>query len=278
MDPKEVLHFHNEIGAGRIKVGAKDFMCIGALPPFDHPHVFVNMGETNEAICPYCATKFVFDPNLDGGCDPPECAYTWERETAFEGPEPRPAPYEARPAPPAPKAPAPPVAYAGCSFLATFTSEEALAAAVRGLAAEGFEVQTFAPAPSERSELGSFLPKVILVGGACGVALGFGMESYANIVGYPLDIGGRPEFSWPSFVPIAFEIGALLAVLSGFFGYLVAASLPRLYDPVDEQRSMRRAMSDAWVIAVRARDRRGCDRARDIVKALEPIDIEEMSS
>jgi len=32
-------HYHNQPGVARILVGAKEFMCIGALPPFDHPDV-----------------------------------------------------------------------------------------------------------------------------------------------------------------------------------------------------------------------------------------------
>jgi uncharacterized Zn-finger protein len=89
MDPREAPHFHNQIGVAEVRVGARDFMCVGALPPFDHPHVFINMGDLNEAVCPYCATRFLFDPSLGGGCEPPECAYTWERETDFSGPRSR---------------------------------------------------------------------------------------------------------------------------------------------------------------------------------------------
>jgi uncharacterized Zn-finger protein len=39
-----VPHFHNEPGVAVIEIGAKTFMCIGALPPQDHPHVFCDMG------------------------------------------------------------------------------------------------------------------------------------------------------------------------------------------------------------------------------------------
>jgi uncharacterized Zn-finger protein len=35
-----IPHFHNEPGVAVIEIGAKKFMCIGALPPQDHPHVF----------------------------------------------------------------------------------------------------------------------------------------------------------------------------------------------------------------------------------------------
>ena len=46
-----VPHFHNEPGVPVIEIGAKEFMCVGATPPFDHPHVFLDMGDDNEIIC-----------------------------------------------------------------------------------------------------------------------------------------------------------------------------------------------------------------------------------
>jgi uncharacterized Zn-finger protein len=59
-----VPHFHNTEGVARIAIGVHEFMCVGALPPFDHPHVFIDMGDEDEAICPYCSTVFRFDPAL----------------------------------------------------------------------------------------------------------------------------------------------------------------------------------------------------------------------
>lgn len=47
-------HFHNTEGLRSIEVGSKEFMCVGALPPFDHPHVFLDMGKDSEIVCPYC--------------------------------------------------------------------------------------------------------------------------------------------------------------------------------------------------------------------------------
>lgn len=71
-------HFHNQPGVAVIRTGAREFMCIGALPPFDHPHIFIDLGGDNEAICSYCSTRFVYDATLKGGCEPKECALTVE--------------------------------------------------------------------------------------------------------------------------------------------------------------------------------------------------------
>ena len=57
-------HFHNDMGLSSIEVGAKEFMCMGAKPPFDHPHVFIDMGAAPETICPYCSTLYKFNATL----------------------------------------------------------------------------------------------------------------------------------------------------------------------------------------------------------------------
>ena len=40
----------------------KKFMCMGALPPQDHPHVFCDMGEDVEYVCPYRSTLYRHNP------------------------------------------------------------------------------------------------------------------------------------------------------------------------------------------------------------------------
>ncbi len=59
-----VPHFHNDGGAPQISIGVKEFMCVGATTPYDHPHVFLDMGDENDKVCPYCSTLFVFDGKL----------------------------------------------------------------------------------------------------------------------------------------------------------------------------------------------------------------------
>ena len=77
MADRIVPHFHNTPGVAVIEIGAKEFMCEGELAPFDHPHVFLDMGDANEIICPYCSTLFVFDARLhEDESDPKGCLVT----------------------------------------------------------------------------------------------------------------------------------------------------------------------------------------------------------
>jgi uncharacterized Zn-finger protein len=69
-------HFHNDLGVPVIKVGVKEYMCVGAMPPFDHPHIFIDMGDSDETFCPYCSTRFVYDASLGAHCQPAECELT----------------------------------------------------------------------------------------------------------------------------------------------------------------------------------------------------------
>lgn len=76
MAEKVVPHFHNQAGVPVIEIGAHEFMCIGAPPPFDHPHIFLDMGEDSEIVCAYCSTLYRYDSGLGAHeANPEECAW-----------------------------------------------------------------------------------------------------------------------------------------------------------------------------------------------------------
>jgi uncharacterized Zn-finger protein len=68
--------FQNEVGVPIVRIGCCEFKCIGDKPPQDHPHIYLNMGDAGEIVCPYCSTLFRFDPSLGAHeANPADCAY-----------------------------------------------------------------------------------------------------------------------------------------------------------------------------------------------------------
>jgi hypothetical protein len=162
--------------------------------------------------------------------------------------------------------------------LAGFESARALGDAVERLAAADVrEIETYTPAPLEEDSSGSPLPLVMFVAGMLGFIGAMMLMTYADVYAYPLNVGGRPRFAWPAFVPIAFEIGVLCAMLAGFFGYFIVCRMPRLYDPIDECDGFREASRDGWFVAVRSDDSGRLAKARAVLGKMRSISIEEFS-
>ncbi len=78
-----IPHFANDPGVEKIAIGVKEFQCMGARPPFDHPHVYLDMGAESQILCPYCSTLYVHDPRLTGDAtEPAGCLVTAETAAA----------------------------------------------------------------------------------------------------------------------------------------------------------------------------------------------------
>jgi uncharacterized Zn-finger protein len=71
-----IPHFQNDAGHPAIEIGVREFMCVGANPPFDHPHVFLDLGSDDEKVCPYCSTLYRYSAKLKATeTVPPGCLY-----------------------------------------------------------------------------------------------------------------------------------------------------------------------------------------------------------
>lgn len=165
------------------------------------------------------------------------------------------------------------------TIIVRFDTEQALENAAARLRAEcATEVVTYTPKAlaEDESGRGSPIPLMIFVAGIVGAAAMFGLETYSDVLNWPVNVGGRPPLSWPAFVPIAFEFGVLCAITTGFFAYVIAGRLTRLWEPVDEADAMRVAMRDGWLLAVRSNDPGEMARARRLLQALPHHGIEEI--
>jgi uncharacterized Zn-finger protein len=75
-----VPHLANDQGAEKIFIGVKELQCMGARPPYDHPHVYLDMGGDTQILCPYCSTLYVYDGRLsDDETDPKGAIVIGER-------------------------------------------------------------------------------------------------------------------------------------------------------------------------------------------------------
>ena len=116
-------------------------------------------------------------------------------------------------------------------------AEDLLSAAQRAYA-EGYrQMDAYTPFPVEglAEAIGfhkTHVPLVCLIGGLIGCSGGFFLQWWPNVIGYPLNIGGKPYNSWPSFIPITFELTVLCAGLATVFGMLALNGLPTPYHPV----------------------------------------------
>ena len=64
MASSPVPHLANDQGVEKIFIGVRELNCMGARPPFDHPHVYLDMGDDGQMLCPYCSTLYIYDPRL----------------------------------------------------------------------------------------------------------------------------------------------------------------------------------------------------------------------
>ena len=147
-------------------------------------------------------------------------------------------------------------------LMAEFEVPETLLAATRRTWDEGYRrVDAFSPMPVEGLAEAlhappTRLPFVVLLGGLAGAGGGYALQYYLSVVAYPLDIGGRPLHSWPSFIIITFELAVLAAALSAVLGMLAMNGLPKPYHPVFNVPGFARASRDRFFLLIEARDPR----------------------
>jgi hypothetical protein len=145
-------------------------------------------------------------------------------------------------------------------FLAEFTTAEELRECVRHARSEGFRnMDAYTPFPVEdlAEELGhhhSPMPAIVLTGGLLGGLTGAVMQWGSSVLLYPMNIGGRPFNSWPSFVVIVFELTILFAGIFGVFGMLAVNGLPKPHHALFNEPHFDRVTQDRFFLCIFADD------------------------
>ncbi len=101
----------------------------------------------------------------------------------------------------------------------------------------------------------TYIGAVTLIAGLTGASLLLLFAWWTNSVNYPLVIGGKPLFSWPSYVPLMFEMSVLFGAVSTVTALLaVWLGLPRNSHPLHETEFMKRISDNRFGLAIEAAD------------------------
>jgi hypothetical protein len=165
-------------------------------------------------------------------------------------------------------------------IIAEFLTPEALVRAVRRAHEKGFrDMETYTPMPvegvEEILERPNWLPLFVLGGGVTGTLTGFALQEYIAVWNYPINVGGRPLNSWPSFVVVSFELTILFASLAAFFFTLFFSGLPRPYHPLANNERFAFASTEHFFLYISASDRHyNPERTAEFLRELDPEYVE----
>ena len=160
-------------------------------------------------------------------------------------------------------------------IVASYNDEDRLKDGVKSMQGEGFPIfDVFTPYPVHGLNhlLGtprSRLPKVAFVFGCLGGLFAIALIAYCLGIDWPMDIGGKPHFPWPDFVPITFELTVLSASLGMAFVYFYVNSMypgakPRIFDP--------RSTSDRFALVLEVADSNN-EKLTDLLKGTGVVEI-----
>ena len=145
-------------------------------------------------------------------------------------------------------------------LIAEFDTPTEIVVAARRAHEEGYrKMDAYSPFPVEGlSDAIGFhhdsVALICLLGGLLGLATAYVLQYWINVIAYPINIGGRPLHSWPSFIVVSFEMTVLFGGLAAAFGMLAMNGLPMPYHPLFNVPSFSFASRDKFFLCIEAVD------------------------
>lgn len=168
----------------------------------------------------------------------------------------------------------PPVRY---GLLAEFEDAETLLAAAHRAYQAGYRrMDAYSPLPVEglAEALGTrrtWVPLIVLLGGLSGCLGGFCLQYWVAVMDYPINAGGRPLNSWPSFIPVTFELTILAAAFSAVIGLFALCRLPWPSHPVFNVPEFEQATQARFFLCIESQDPHfASDETRGFLAGLGP--------
>ena len=183
--------------------------------------------------------------------------------------------------------------------MAEFLTPQELHDAVKAAKSDGYDkLDAFMPYPVEDichevvNHEHSVVSKIVFCGGLTGAIFGFFFQCWAmgyfeplqkltlelfGYTGYGFNIGGRPYFSWPAFIPVTFELTVLFGAFSAVIGMFVVNGLPQPYHPVFNVPSFERASDDRFFMVIESADPKFDQQGtREFLEGLNPQEVTDV--
>jgi len=121
------------------------------------------------------------------------------------------------------------------------------------------------------------LPLIVLIGGMLGGLTGYLLQYFVTVIYFPINVGGRPLHSWPSYIIITFELTILFGCITTLLGMLALCGLPMPYHPTFNVPRFATASRDRFFLCVEATDPL-FDRKKTagLLETLEPKEVSEV--
>ena len=168
-------------------------------------------------------------------------------------------------------------------LLAEFDEADDLVAAARRTTEAGYvHREAYTPFPVEGlAEALGFgrpkLPLIVLLGGIVGGLIGYGLQYFAFVHYYPMNIGGRPDHAWPAFIPVTFELTILGGALAAVLGMLGLNRLPQPHHPLFNAERFELASRSRFFLCIEARDPKfDLAETRRFLESLKPHEVVEV--
>lgn len=102
----------------------------------------------------------------------------------------------------------------------------------------------------------SYLPWLVLFAGITGATLAMLFMIWTSAYDYPLNIGGKPTYSIPAFIPVTFEVTILFSGLTAVFGMFFLNRMPVYHHPLFDIAKFVKVTDDKFFIMIEARDKK----------------------
>jgi hypothetical protein len=168
-------------------------------------------------------------------------------------------------------------------LLAEFDSATAIVDAAREARRVGYvKVDAYTPFPIHELDSALEIPRtrlpwIVLGGGIAGMLAGFGLQYWASVIEYPMNIGGRPYASWPAFVVPAYETTILFASITAVVAMIALNGLPQPYHPLFNVPTFSSASADRFFLCVEAADPKfEIGATRKFLQGLKPVEVSDV--